>query len=327
MIQPTDPARPRQAPEGASSRPGEDKRGGRRRVPTGQDLLRLAHQLQPRDQVIAALLVEHRVLTTSQLAAVLFGSLSAARTRLYRLRARHWVVSFTPVRPGGRVETLWVAGPVAARYVAAQDGIPPPTPRAWRDRAEAIAASAHLTHTVGANQVFVDLLAHARTHPGARLARWWGPVRTAAATGQRVHPDGHGVWAQGGCQIGFWLEYDTGTEPLHRLVAKIDPYARLRRIGGPDYPVLFHLPNQTREANLHRQLAECEDRLLTTVATTTPATVGGTEAGLAGPVWLTGADDERQRLIDLPGTPGRPGPYHPGPPTLDQDPLRLLGFG
>ena len=296
-------------------------------MPTGQDLLRLAHQLQPRDQVIAALLVEHRVLTTSQLAGVLFGSLSAARTRLYRLRARHWVVSFTPVRPGGRVETLWVAGPVAARYVAAQDGIPPPTPRAWRDRAEAIAASAHLTHTVGANQVFVDLLAHARTHPGARLARWWGPVRAAAATGQRVHPDGHGVWTEGGCQVGFWLEYDTGTEPLHRLVAKIDPYARLRRIGGPDYPVLFHLPNKTREANLHRLLAEREDRLLTTVATTTPATVGGTEAGLAGPVWLTGADDERQRLIDLPGTPGRPGPYHPGPPTLDQDPLRLLGFG
>jgi hypothetical protein len=123
----------------------------------------------------------------------------------------------------------------------------------------------------------------------------------------------------------IWLEYDTGTEPLHRLVAKIDPYARLRRIGGPAYPVLFHLPNQTREANLHCQLAECEDRLLTNVATTTPATVSGAEAGLAGRVWLSGVHGERQRLIDLRCTPGRPGPYHPGPPTLDQDPLRLLG--
>ena len=155
---------------------------------TGHDLLRLAHQLQPRDQVIAALLVEHRVLTTSQLAAVLFGS------------------------PAG----------------------------------------------------------------GDRSGR---PPRGAASPSRRPRRLAHG-----GCQVGFWLEYDTGTEPLHRLVAKIDPYARLRRIGGPDYPVLFHLPNQTREANLHRQLAECEDRLLTTVATTTPATVGGTEAGLAGPV-------------------------------------------
>jgi hypothetical protein len=268
------------------------------------------------------------VLTTSQLAAVLFGSMSAARTRLYRLRARDWVASFTPIRPGGRVETHWVAGPLAARYVAAQDGVAPPTLRAWRDRAEAIAASAHLAHTVGANQVFVDLLAHARNHPGTRLARWWGPARAAAATGQRVHPDGHGVWTERGCQVGFWVEYDAGTEPLHRLLAKINPHARLQQIGGPDYPVLFHLPNPTREANLHRRLIEGDDRLLTTVATTTPVTVSGTEDGLAGRVWLVGAQRERQRLIDLPSRPGLPAaPYHPGPPTLDQDPLRLLGFG
>jgi hypothetical protein len=35
------------------------------------DLLATVQRLQPRDQVIAVLLVEHRTLTTSQIAAVL----------------------------------------------------------------------------------------------------------------------------------------------------------------------------------------------------------------------------------------------------------------
>jgi Replication-relaxation len=132
-------------------------------------------------QVIATLLVEHRALTTNQIAAVLFTCVSAARTRLCRLRAKGWVYSFTSVRPEGPVEAHWTAGTPAARYVAARDGDVPPTPRAGRQRVEAMAASAHLAHTVGANQVFVDLIAQARNHPGTRLARWWGPARAAAA--------------------------------------------------------------------------------------------------------------------------------------------------
>jgi hypothetical protein len=79
----------------------------------GLDLLSDLHRLTPRDQVIATLLVEHRALTTSQPAAVLVSSGSAARSRLYRLRAKSWVYSFTPVRAGGRVETHWTAGPPA----------------------------------------------------------------------------------------------------------------------------------------------------------------------------------------------------------------------
>jgi hypothetical protein len=43
-----------------------------------------------------------------------------------------------------------------------------------------------------------------------------------------VHPDGHAVWTEQGPdgerQVGFWVEYDTGTEPLHPPVAKIGPY-------------------------------------------------------------------------------------------------------
>jgi hypothetical protein len=176
------------------------------------NLLAALRRLQPRDQAIASLLVEHRTLTTSQLAAVLFPSLATARVRLYRLRHPGWVESFTPIRAAGHLETHWAAGVLAARYVAVQQSTPPPTARGWRDRLESIAASSHLEHGDGASQVFIDLLAHARAHPGTRLARWWGAARAAAALGQRVHPDGHGVWADGDRQVGFLLKFDTGTE-------------------------------------------------------------------------------------------------------------------
>ncbi len=281
MPNPSPDRAPRQAPQGASSATGET-------TPISQrpcSVIDVVCQDQPSSVTVdgpaqpsstvsnpatmssPALLVEHRTLTTNQLAAVLFDSASTARARLYRLRQLGWVDRFTPVRAGQRRQTHWVAGLLAARYHAVQHATPAPTPRTWRDRVEAIAASTHLGHTVGANQVFIDLLAHTRTHPHTRLARWWGPARTAAAVGQRVHPDGHGVWTERLApedgrgwerQVGFWLEYDTGTEPLARLVAKLDPYTRLRRTGGPDYPILFHLPTPAREANLHDRLTHPE---------------------------------------------------------------------
>lgn len=348
----TPPGRPRQALERATSRTGDHNQRSssapaplptmsstsavpvasraRRRRPTPADLLTVVQQLQPRDHVIAALLAEHRTLTTSQLAAVLFDAPSTARARLYRLRQLRWVDRFTPVHAGQRRQTHWVAGLLAARYHAVQNGTSTPTPRAWRDRVEGIAASTHLTHTRGANQVFIDLLAHARTHPDTQLARWWGSARTAAAVGQRVHPDGHGIWAEHDPddglqrQVGFWLEYDTGTEPLARLVAKLDPYARLHAAGGPDYPVLFHLPGPGREAHLHDLLAHRPPRHGVTVATTTPAAVATSPDGVTGSVWLLDGSPTRHRLIDLPSSPGQLGPYHPGPPTAEQHPLFLL---
>jgi hypothetical protein len=67
--------------------------------------------------------------------------------------------------------------------------------------------------------------------------------------------------------VGFLLEFDTGTEVLARLVAIIEPYARLRRDSGPDYAVLFVQPNPTCETNLHRRLNGHAARLGITVAT------------------------------------------------------------
>ena len=303
------------------ARTASPARGGTtpRGRPGEPELLRVMTWLRPRDYVLAHLLDQHATLTTPQITAVLFTSESRARARLYRLRGLGWVGCFTSVRFRSRLPMHWILGPAGAIYAAHYQGRPPPTPRTLRHRAEAIAASAHLAHTDGANQFFIDLLAHARATPGARLARWWSPARAAAATGRRVHPDGHGVWEVDGRQVGFWLEHDTGSETIGRLIDKIEPYRRLRRDGGPDYPLLFHLPNAAREANMHGRLNGRVAELGVLLATSCH------EHDPSGRVWkIVGNGPGRVRLADLPSRPGLAGPYHPGPPTPDEDPLRAM---
>jgi hypothetical protein len=172
---------------------------------------------------------------------------------------------------------------------------------------------------LGANDFFVQLLRHARHHPDTRLARWWSE-RDASPRFDRIRPDGHGVWVDRGRQVGFFLEYDTGSEPLTTLVAKLARYRNLAGTGGPRYPVLFVLPNRTRETNLHRRLAERVDPGVL-VATTNPD--AGTDP--AARVWqVFGYGGPRLPLGELPSDHGQPGPKNPGPPTDADDPLHAL---
>ena len=96
--------------------------------------------------------------------------------------------------------------------------------------------------------------------------------------------------------------------------------------------MLFCLPGPTRENNLHHHLSTPSAQVnaglvadAVVVATTTRTHCW--EVGLTGPIWrLVGEPYPpwRLRLVDLPSLPGRPGPYHPGPPVPDEDPLHLL---
>lgn len=318
--------RPLNTPEGSMSGRKSPAVSSRRSQRT---FLQLMTQLQPRDKVIAHLLAEHRTLTTQQITAILFPSHDACRQRLYRLRRRGFIDCFTPSRPGHAGRTHWVPGPLSALYVAYSLRQPPPTARALQERQGTLAASAHLHHLDGANQFFIDLITHARTRPEARLLRWWSTARTASALGRRVYPDGHGVWGHRDRQVGFFLEYDTGTEPISVLLDKIRTYRALHRDGGPDYPVLFWLPTRAREANLHERLKALRRNGLT-IATASRADTIASDEGPAGAVWHLARNGrvrngpERLSLADLPSSPGAAGPYHPGPPRPDDDPLRLL---
>jgi hypothetical protein len=284
-------------------------------------LIDVAHRLRPRDYAIAALLEEHTTLTTDQLTAALFSSVITCRHRLTALRSFGFVERFIRrSHPGTPNIVCWLPGLLSARLTALATDQNPLTARALRERQDRVYASPYLNHLIATNEFFTQLLAHSRIHSHSSLLRWWSERATASAFGQRIHPDGHGVWAERDREIGFFLELDRGTEPLGRLADKLSSYRRLVAEGGPPYPVLFALPNRTREQNLHRRLADRPEPSLI-VATTSP------EAGddPAGPVWrLVGNGRHRLALADVPGGHGQPGPLNPGPPEPAEHPLRHL---
>jgi hypothetical protein len=323
----------RNIPAGDISRPGvphtphSRPAGTPRRGGTPDSLREISWRLQPRDYVLAHLLHEHRYLTTAQISAILFSSERTCRNRLNVLRKLGFIDWFMPVRPSaGRLPVHWIPGPLSARYVALYFGERPPTAKAVREAQDALVSGGHLHHTDGVNQFFVDLLAHVRCHPEARLARWWAGRRIAAAIDHNVRPDGHGVWHEHtrgqDRQVAFFLEHDTGSEAHSVLTrGKLAAYRKLVASGGPAWPVLFWLPTTARETNFHRRLDGAARGLIVATAAR-DAAVGH---GPAGPVWkVAGNGRRRLRLAELPCQWGEAGAYHPGPPTPEQDPLYLL---
>jgi hypothetical protein len=175
-------------------------------------LIDVSHRLRPRDYVLACLLDEHTTLTTDQITTVLFANPTTCRHRLHTLRRIGFIDRFLRNRPGAANPICWVPGVLSARFVALARDDTPPTARALRERQDRIYASPKLEHLLAGNQFFVNLLNHARTHPGTGLLRWWSERSTAASYGQRIHPDGHGIWSEDDHTTGFFLELDRGSE-------------------------------------------------------------------------------------------------------------------
>jgi len=218
--------------------------------------------------------------------------------------------------------TCWIPGALSARYAALADGRPPPTAKALRDAQDRLLTNPQRGHLIGANQFHIDLLAHARTHPDTRLARWWSARRTTAAFAGKIQPDGHGIWTTAGGQVGYWLEHDQSSEDHGRLIGKLASYRRLRAQGGPGYPVLFWLGSRRRETNLHYRLAD-HDTHGVIVATAARDSLDGNSP--AGPVWrLFGNGRHRLTLAELPSHSGKPGGSLNPRLTAQDDPLSRL---
>ena len=265
------------------------------RTPASADLALLAGRLTDRDHHLCRLLHEHRVLTTSQIRDLAFGSLNVAQHRLVALARLGVLVRFRPVwthRGGGSAPWHYVLGPAGAAVLAAEQAITPAQLGYRRDRTLAIAHSQRLSHQVGVNGFFTALAARARRHPDSALLAWWSERQCAERWGHEVRPDGYGRWRDHDGEVDFFLEYDTGTEPLDRLLAKVHAYSELATATDIDTPVLFWLPGPGREATLHQALR----RPQVTVATAT-ARAGGHPAGR---VWLlAGAAAPRLTLASL----------------------------
>jgi hypothetical protein len=209
--------------------------------------------LTARDRSIADLLYEHQVLTTAQLTDVAFDSLRRAQRRLLQLHALRVIDRVRPIAERGSAPHHWILDEIGASIVAAERAQPIEALHWRRDRAVAVATSSRLPHLVGSNGLFTQLIRYARDHEDYQLATWWSERRCATVTGHLVRPDGYGIWQHGTKRTPFLLEYDRGTEPLHRIAAKLDGYSRLAAARGHT-PVLIYLPSAAREANVWRAI-------------------------------------------------------------------------
>jgi hypothetical protein len=302
------------------ARPGRPRAGGRlARSP--QLAADLAARLTARDRWLLRMLHEHRVLTTGQVTQLAFGTTRAATARLTVLYQYRAVDRFRPLAPAGSSPLHFVLDEAGAMLLAEEDGITVGELGYRRDRAAAVALSPRLGHDTGANGVFTALSAAARDSGGqAALERWWGERRCTATWGDRARPDGYGRWSeqrpgQPPARVDFFLEYDAGTEPLTRVVAKLAGYAALAARTGITTPVLFWLPSARREAALHRRLAgpppagirNADSAAQVPGVPVATATAAASPEGPAGAVWLAvGRPGPRLRLAQLSPPPAAP---------------------
>jgi hypothetical protein len=152
----------------------------------------------------------------------------------------------------------------------------------------------HLSHTIGANAVFVALADAARAvrqRGGDDALEEW---RSAAACARgRFRPDGYGVYRRDGRRHGFFLEFDRGTERSREYAAKLRAYYRYRtRRAERDYsgfPVLLVVTTSRRAEETIAEQARIaadlrgEHPLEVLIATTQRIAA----QGILGPVWRT----------------------------------------
>jgi hypothetical protein len=259
----------------------------------------VASSLTDRDREILRLLRWHRVLTTSQVHVMFFRDLNTAQHRMTRLHELRLVERFRPPRSGRDGEYHYVLDVLGAYVVAVMANRDPDREikMRWRtDQALSIANSQRLAHTVGANDLFVRLVAAARHRSDVELTTWWGERYSKERLAGIVYPDGVGVWRDGDATVVFCLEYDRGTEQLGRLARKAADYARLEEASGWAFWVLVVVPGPRREAGVRGALS---GHGLAVATTTASLALRPTDA-----VWAPlGADGSRVRLADLAGWP------------------------
>jgi Replication-relaxation len=278
--------------------------------------------LTDRDRWILAAVAENQILTSDHLTALAFTTRRSAQRRLALLTTAGYLERFRPAKTVGSAPAHYLLTASGAQVLIHASGATSTSspeagrlPEGGRIPRRLVTTPSmsqlRLAHTLGVADLYVAFATAAQHPPGnpsaaGGLHRWWGERTCTAWWGRYARPDAYGRW-HGPDRTGrnqtldFFLEYDTGTENLARLLAKLDGYQRLADATGITTIVLFHLPSRVREQNLHARLnsrSDGEGNLRAPVATATART------GLAGPVWRTTAAspdgaDERCSLADL----------------------------
>src|SRR5580704_17377029 len=151
------------------------RRPGLTSTVSDQAVLSAAARLTTRDRKLIRLVGEHRVLTTTQVAALGFGSVITARHRLAALTETGALRRFRPHMPVGSAPWHYLLGPIGAVLLGAEDR----DDRKWAsavraDRQIALERSQRLAHMTGVNWFFAALARHAREDiEGATELRMW----------------------------------------------------------------------------------------------------------------------------------------------------------
>ena len=263
-------------------------------------LAALAARLTARDRWLLRMLHEHRVLTTTQITQLAFGTTRAATARLLTL---YQLPRHRPVpAPGPRRVRAAALRPRRGRRRTSsppRTASPPPSSATAATAPWPSPCPPSSPTPPAPTAFFTALAAAARASAGhAALTCWWSERRCAASWGDLARPDGYGRWpsstpGRAAVTADFFLEYDTGTENLPRLVAKLTGYRDLAARTGITTPVLFWLPTARREAALRARLASPPPHGTpgaasaaaipgVPVATATPGTAAGGRAGRGG---------------------------------------------
>jgi hypothetical protein len=288
----------------------------------------VAHRLTKRDFAIITDLARFRLFTLEQLQRLYFDSNSSARDRITTLTEMGLLQRF---RPHTRDAYRYLLGLHGLKLVHAnrvedyeRDPVGPvlgerkpkpgrvPSKASAEAYAERIIASAHRSHLEGCNDFYSRLTASCRKAGGVDLERWYteaeadsiAPLTDMRADGAFDLATPHGMAA-------MCYEYDTGTEPLARLVQKAETFTKdaerkllLRHNDVEsgryrDYRVVgymvIELTKPQRETNFHRELAQRGSPFL--VATTT----ADRSADPLSPIWRQAGTQpaSRRHLVTL----------------------------
>ncbi|GAA2110085.1 replication-relaxation family protein [Streptomyces synnematoformans] len=292
------PALPRPA-SGPGSRYTARAATTRRRTTPHTDIAALSRILTARDLWLTRMLNEHRVLTTHQIASLAYTSLRSAQRRLRTLHHHAVLDSFRPLTQTGSAPEHYTLGPAGAAVLAAHAGCDL-TDLGWRpSHTGRVAYSPSLGHDLGVNELLVHLAAHGRTAATTGLPLWLSERSCARRWGDIVRPDAYAHYADGDLLLPFFLEYDTGSQPLSRVEAKLTGYAAFTTTTASARPaLLIHTRTASRDQALRRRLATAARELDLNIATSS-ADFTTTEPW--GPWWspLAPGDTRRTTLTHL----------------------------
>src|ERR1700733_3729175 len=121
----------------SSALPGRPRTAGR--LARGPELAAsLAARLTARDRWLLRMLHEHRVLTTTQITQLAFGTPRAAPPRLLTLYQHRAVDRFRPLAPAGSAPLHFILDEAGALLLATEDGITQGELGYRRDRSMAV---------------------------------------------------------------------------------------------------------------------------------------------------------------------------------------------